>query len=75
MAFMAFMAFMAAHEDPRTGEGLASWPTGRLLSAAARPVEQRWTDRLDKLGLSHAGPMVLHTRRGGALSQPETVPQ
>ena len=51
--------------------GMASWPTGRLLSTAARVVEQRWTDRLDELGLSHAGLIVLHTLREGERSQRE----
>ncbi|WP_091515467.1 MarR family winged helix-turn-helix transcriptional regulator [Amycolatopsis sacchari] len=50
---------------------MATWPTGRLLSTAARVVEQRWTDRLDEMGLSHAGLIVLHTLRGGPLSQRE----
>ncbi|WP_246127781.1 MarR family winged helix-turn-helix transcriptional regulator [Amycolatopsis rhizosphaerae] len=64
---------MTGKEDTTnsTEEGITSWPTGRLLSAAARLVEQRWTDRLDALGLSHAGLIVLHTLRGGALSQRE----
>jgi DNA-binding MarR family transcriptional regulator len=48
---------------------MASWPTGRLLSAAARLVEQRWTARLETLGLSHAGLIALHTLREGPLSQ------
>ncbi|NKQ54772.1 MarR family transcriptional regulator [Amycolatopsis sp. K13G38] len=52
-------------------EGLGTWPTGRLLSAAARLVEQRWTDRLDTLGLSHAGLIVLHNLRAGPRSQRE----
>jgi len=48
---------------------MASWPTGRLLSAAARLVEQRWAARLEAFGLSHAGLIVLHTLREGPLSQ------
>ncbi|TXK19946.1 MarR family transcriptional regulator [Homoserinibacter sp. GY 40078] len=36
------------------------WPTGRLLSVAARLVEQRWRESLERIGLSHAGLIVLH---------------
>ncbi|MDQ0376843.1 MarR family winged helix-turn-helix transcriptional regulator [Amycolatopsis thermophila] len=54
---------------------MASWPTGRLLSAAARLVEQRWNARLEALGLSHAGLIALHTLRAGPLSQRELARQ
>jgi MarR family transcriptional regulator, organic hydroperoxide resistance regulator len=36
------------------------WPTGRLLSMAARLVEGAWADRLAAQGLTHAGLMALH---------------
>jgi len=35
------------------------WPTGRLLSTAARLVEQAWNARLREHGVSHAGMIVL----------------
>jgi DNA-binding MarR family transcriptional regulator len=41
-------------------DDLLSWPTGRLLSTAARLVEGAWTDRLARHGLSHAGLMAMH---------------
>lgn len=36
-----------------------SWPTGRLLSTAARLVEHSWDERLAKAGLTHAGVIAL----------------
>lgn len=50
---------------------MAQWPTGRLLSTAARLVEHAWTDALEQLHLSHAGLIVLHLLDSGALSQTE----
>lgn len=50
---------------------MASWPTGRLLSTAARLVEHAWIDALEKLGLTHAGLIVLHLLDAGSLSQTE----
>lgn len=45
----------------------ATWPLGRLLSAAARRVERRWDDRLLAIDLTHAAVIVLdHLIRGGA---------
>ena len=35
-------------EDP------ASWPTGRLLSTAARLVEHAWAEHLESVGITHA---------------------
>jgi DNA-binding MarR family transcriptional regulator len=49
--------------------GMAAWPTGRLLSTAARLVEHAWTEALDDLGLTHAGIVVLHLLDAGPLSQ------
>ncbi|CAM3355543.1 MarR family transcriptional regulator [Kibdelosporangium persicum] len=37
-----------------------SWPTGRLLSVAARVVEGRFTDFLASHDLTHAGLIALH---------------
>lgn len=45
------------------------WPTGRLLSAAARMVERAWDERLAELGLTHAGLIALHLLESGARSQ------
>ena len=39
---------------------METWPTGRLLSTAARLVEHAWLEALDALGLTHAGLIVLH---------------
>ncbi|MER7083216.1 DNA-binding transcriptional regulator, MarR family [Saccharopolyspora kobensis] len=41
-------------------EDVASWPTGRLLSVAARLVESRFDDVLAGHDLTHAGLIVLH---------------
>lgn len=35
------------------------WPTGRLLSTAARLVEHAWNEKLSGMGLTHAGVIVL----------------
>ncbi len=47
---------------------LEGWPTGRLLSVASRLVEQRWRERLDEVGLTHAGLIVLHLLADRALT-------
>lgn len=49
--------------------GIDTWPTGRLLSMAARAVEHAWYARLEELGLSHAGLVVLDLLAGGPRSQ------
>lgn len=41
-------------------DDLVDWPTGRLLSTAARLVEGAWAARLAEQGLTHAGLMALH---------------
>lgn len=46
--------------DGDVADELADWPTGRLLSTAARLVEGAWTARLAEQGLTHAGLMALH---------------
>ena len=53
------------------GEGMAQWPTGRLLSTAARLVEHAWAEALEQRGLTHAGLIVLHLLDSGPLSQAE----
>lgn len=50
-------------------DSLDSWPTGRLLSMAARLVEHSWNDALEKRGLTHAGLIALHFLDSGPLSQ------
>jgi len=48
-----------------------AWPTGRLLSTAARLVEHAWHESLENFGLSHAGLVALHHLGEGPLSQTE----
>jgi DNA-binding MarR family transcriptional regulator len=35
------------------------WPTGRLLSTAARLVEHSWNEQLGAIGLTHAGVIAI----------------
>ena len=49
----------------------SDWPTGRLLSAAARTVERAWAERLAELGLTHAGLVALHLLQEGPSGQTE----
>lgn len=58
----------AQHEQPVAEH---DWSTGRLLSTAARMVEQAWAERLDRAGLTHAGLIVLHHLEHGSASQAE----
>ncbi|WP_370446257.1 MarR family winged helix-turn-helix transcriptional regulator [Cryobacterium sp. Y57] len=63
-----------AEQEPRPApvqESMACWPTGRLLSTAARLVEHAWVEALDQLGLTHAGMIALHLLGPGPLSQTE----
>lgn len=57
--------------EPPAGsaEDVRSWPTGRLLSVAARLIEARWTVLLEQLDLTHAGLIALHTLGEDALPQ------
>jgi len=55
----------AAFPPPET------WPTGRLLSAAARRVERAWDAYLQRWGLTHASVPVLVVLATGPLSQRE----
>jgi DNA-binding MarR family transcriptional regulator len=59
---------MTEHEDAAAME---VWPTGRLLSTAARLVEHAWAQALDERGLTHAGIIALHLLDAGPLSQTE----
>lgn len=48
------------------------WPTGRLLTTAARLVEHDWNDRLAAIGVTHAGVIALHVLVDkGSMSQAE----
>lgn len=48
---------------------VASWPTGRLLSVAARVLERRFDEVLTEHGLTHAGLITLHHLEPGPLAQ------
>ncbi|AHH98434.1 MarR family winged helix-turn-helix transcriptional regulator [Kutzneria albida] len=48
---------------------LATWPTGRLLSVAARLTERSWEQVLAGMGLTHAGLIALHVLTEGPLTQ------
>lgn len=48
-----------------------SWPTGRLLSTAARLLESRFADVLAEHDLTHAGLIVLHHLASGTRTQRE----
>ncbi|PPK66734.1 winged helix DNA-binding protein [Actinokineospora auranticolor] len=50
-------------------DAIATWPTGRLLSTAARLVEHSWERYLGTRGLTHAGLIVLHLLNAGPQSQ------
>lgn len=52
-------------------DDLEGWPTGRLLSAAARLVEHEWNAHLARWDLNHAGVAVLHVLTQGPLTQRE----
>ncbi len=52
-------------------DDVESWPTGRLLSAAARLVEHEWNAHLSRWDLNHAGLAVLHVLVAGPLTQRE----
>ena len=52
-----------------SGDGLDEWPTGRLLSTAARLVEHSWEKVLRTQDMTHAGLIVLHSVERCAASQ------
>lgn len=54
-----------------TGYDPSHWPLGRLLSTAARLVEQEWNAWLAERGLTHAGLLVLHALDWGPRTQRE----
>ena len=46
------------------------WPTGRLLTTAARLVEHDWNERLAGIGVTHAGIIALDVLEArGSMSQ------
>lgn len=51
------------------GDPPIEWPTGRLLSTAARRVERAWDAYLSRWSLSHASLPVLAVLMGGERSQ------
>jgi DNA-binding MarR family transcriptional regulator len=60
--------------DVRPGspaDDLDAWPTGRLLSSAARLVEHAWNAHLARWDLNHAGLAALHVLLGGPQTQRE----
>jgi len=57
--------------DPDTADGAAEWSLGRLLSMAARLVEQDWNSWLASRDLTHAGLLALHVLRSGPRAQRE----
>lgn len=56
---------------PPHDEDIGAWPTGRLLSSAARLVEHDWNQHLARWQLNHASLGVLHVLLGGPRSQRE----
>ncbi|MDQ1555528.1 MAG: MarR family transcriptional regulator, organic hydroperoxide resistance regulator [Actinomycetota bacterium] len=56
-------------ESDAAASGMSDWPTGRLLSTAARTVEHAWAQALDARGLTHAGIIVLHLLADGPVGQ------
>ncbi|MDI9918040.1 MarR family transcriptional regulator [Rhodococcus sp. IEGM 1379] len=52
-----------------SGDGLDEWPTGRLLSTAARLVEHSWEKVLRTRDMTHAGLIVLHSIEQYPVSQ------
>ncbi|MER2087860.1 MarR family transcriptional regulator [Rhodococcus sp. (in: high G+C Gram-positive bacteria)] len=52
-----------------SSDGLDDWPTGRLLSTAARLVEHSWEKVLRSQDMTHAGLIVLHSIARGPASQ------
>lgn len=59
----------APTQGPGVGVPPEHWPTGRLLSAAARRVERAWDAHLGQWSLTHASMPVLAVLAGGARSQ------
>jgi MarR family transcriptional regulator, organic hydroperoxide resistance regulator len=57
--------------DPDMAVDAAEWSLGRLLSMAARLVEQDWNSWLASRDMTHAGLLALHALRSGPLAQRE----
>ena len=60
-----------APSGPGVADPPSAWPTGRLLSTAARRVERAWDAYLDRWSLTHASLPVLAILAGGPRSQRE----
>jgi DNA-binding MarR family transcriptional regulator len=62
-------------QDASSGGGVSGdageWPLGRLLSMAARLVEQDWNSWLASRGMTHAGLLALHVLQSGPRTQRE----
>ena len=56
---------------PAGGDPPETWPTGRLLSTAARLAEHAWDAHLARWGLNHASFAVLWMLAAGPASQRE----
>lgn len=53
----------------RHPDAAPEWPTGRLVSAAARRIERDWNAHLERWGLNHASLPVLFLLTSGPRSQ------
>ena len=62
-----------APAGPGTATAPESWPTGRLLSMAARRVERAWDAYLERWSLTHATLPVLAVLAAGPHSQREVA--
>ncbi|PTR27581.1 MarR family transcriptional regulator [Rhodococcus sp. OK519] len=58
-----------AHAAPDPDSVFDAWPTGRLLSTAARLVEHSWEEVLRAHDITHAGLIALHTLTDSPRSQ------
>jgi MarR family transcriptional regulator, organic hydroperoxide resistance regulator len=64
----------SAHEaaaGPNPARAAPEWSLGRLLSMAARLVEQDWNNWLASRGMTHAGLLALHVLETGPHTQRE----
>lgn len=59
------------HARGPDADDLRTWPTGRLLSSAARLVEHEWNLHLAQWQLNHASLAVLHVLLAGPMTQRE----
>lgn len=62
---------MSDQPHTRPADDLASWHTGKLLTAAARLVEYAFDHGIAELGITHAGVRVLDALNPGPLTQRE----